>query len=102
MVDTVEGGSIHAETWERACGARRGNLRVGHKRGLAHTEQVRSDRGNAIQQARERKRLNLANVGASETRDIANQAETEMIVKKTEAATNNSFRRGRPGETYPR
>src|SRR5258708_3037019 len=92
MVDPIESGSIATKTWEGARSARSGNLRVGHKRGLAHAEEVRSNRGHAVEEARKRKRLNLANVGAAETRDIPNQAETEMVVKETEAAAHNGFR----------
>ena len=98
MVNPIESGSIAAKTWEGASSARRGNLRVCHKRGLAHAEEVRSNRGNAVEETRKRKRLNLANVGAAETRNIANQAETEMIVKETEAAADNGLGSNRPGK----
>src|SRR5260370_12782953 len=87
---------------EGTSGARRGSRRICNKSGLAHVEEVRSNSGYAVEEARKGKRLNLANVGAAETRDIANQAETEMVVKETEAAADNGFRRSRPGETDTR
>src|SRR5690242_9178819 len=99
MVDSVESRSIPAKARERACSAGRGNLSVCHERGLADTKKIRSDGRNAIEQARERKRLTLANIRSAETRDVADEPQAEMVVEETEAAADYSLRVNRPSKT---
>src|SRR6266478_4145428 len=73
-------------------------LSVGFRLRKAQAEECRGDGWNAIEKPRERKRLNFAEVGATETGDIANQTETEMVIEETEAAADDGFRCSRPSK----
>ena len=62
------------------------------------TKEGRSDRRYSGEQAREGKRLTLADVCAAEGRNVSNEAQTEMIVEETKAAANHGLGSNGPRE----
>src|SRR5580704_1376223 len=66
------------------------------------TKEGRSDGGYPGEEAREGKRLTLANVCAAEARNVSNEAQTEMIVEETKAAANHGLGINGPGEPNSR
>jgi hypothetical protein len=66
-------------------------LRVGLGLREAQAKKGRRDRRYAKKETRERERLTLADIRATEARNVANQAQPEMIVEEAEASPDNGL-----------